>query len=795
MKVNELIAKIKNVPSSYAPAYAWCWNTDITRKGVARRIDEMAKCGIEAFYIIPIPKNFRPDPENNGLTPEYLSKDYLELLLFAHCYAKEKGMHTWLYNEGGWPSGMACGAVLRKDITLGKKIIIKSTVSLPKGEAYTPSENALSAFAGERRVMAGEKMTADAELTEYCWKNAELGKANPLFTDIADERTTQLFLELTHERMKNTLGDMMGTDMTYMFDDESMMGSYTENMQEKFRARFGYEMEDYLPYLVGGQKPETMAQKQAKMDYARLCGELVRENYFLKMKTWLNRNNMKSVGHLDYDNETVGFIKGRYGSFVQTLRAFDVPGVDVIWGQIFRPKAGSDRSCTEGLEFFPRFASSAARQNGDGVSLSESGAVYGGQTTHADMRYVVNFQAVRGINQFNINSMSYRDTGISVMQSRPVYIPQFLGTELLGPLNTYIKRLSYLLQNNTPWVKTALYLPSATIASGGEEAEAAIASFEAMGNMLEAKGVDFDVIDEYFVLEGELAGTALTNGKACYENIFVPECAFEPQAVMEKLAHTKTEILPTAVCDTANIMVSRVDSEDAHCYFVYNENAEEKTFAVSFNEIGKNAYRLNLTRGELQAVNQADGKSQLTETLGSGDGVVYIFTQQTLPAEQPKALRKIGQITDFTAYMTREFAVTLNGPVNTYFSPKEKPVSGPWEKAFSGEITYEATVDFDVPAGQVFLDLGKVETYARVYVDDCLQCQVTMPPYVAKVENLKKGSRLKIAVTNTVANAFACNAEFNALPPEIIGPYNYRIVAKEEQGISGGFGENVEVYM
>ena len=135
MKVNELIAKIKNVPSSYAPAYAWCWNTDITREGVARRIDEMAKCGIEAFYIIPIPKNFRPNPENNGLSPEYLSRDYLELLLFAHRYAKEKGMHTWLYNEGGWPSGMACGAVLRKDITLGKKIIIKSTVSLPKGEA------------------------------------------------------------------------------------------------------------------------------------------------------------------------------------------------------------------------------------------------------------------------------------------------------------------------------------------------------------------------------------------------------------------------------------------------------------------------------------------------------------------------------------------------------------------------------------------------------------------------------------------------------------------------------------
>jgi len=412
------------------------------------------------------------------------------------------------------------------------------------------------------------------------------------------------------------------------------------------------------------------------------------------------------------------------------------------------------------------------------------------------MRYVVNFQAVRGINQYNINSMSYRDTGISVLQSRPVYIPQFLGTELLGPLNTYIKRLSYLLQNNTPWVKTALYFPAATIASGGDEAAAAIESFEALGDMLEAKGVDFDIIDEYFVLEAAREGSALKNEFVCYENIFVPECALEPQAVMEKFAHTKAEILPTVRCDTGNIMTRRLDGEDAHYYFVYNENAEEKTFAISFNEAGKKAYRLNLLSGELQtqAVSETDGKLQLNETLGCGDGVVYIFTAQVLPAEAPKTLRKLGEITDFSAHVTRSFEVGLQGPVNTYFPLGEKPVSGQWEKAFSGEVTYEATVNFDVPDGELTLDLGKVENYARVYVDDCLQCEVTMPPYIGKVRNVKKGSRLKIAVTNTVANAFAFNEEFKALPVSVIGPYNHRIVEKEENGISGGFGELVEVY-
>ena len=70
--------------------------------------------------------------------------------------------------------------------------------------------------------------------------------------------------------------------------------------------------------------------------------------------------------------------------------------MDVIWRQIDIPKDGRG-PCAEGNGFFPRFASSAAAQAGRKYALSESFAIHGQGTTGDEMRYVINFQLVRGI--------------------------------------------------------------------------------------------------------------------------------------------------------------------------------------------------------------------------------------------------------------------------------------------------------------------------------------------------------------------------------------------------------------
>ena len=71
----------------------------------------MFDSGIRAFYVLGEPNEFRPFTRRTFLQPEYLSEEYVDLVHYAFSYAKEKGMYTWLYNEGGFPSGMVCGKI------------------------------------------------------------------------------------------------------------------------------------------------------------------------------------------------------------------------------------------------------------------------------------------------------------------------------------------------------------------------------------------------------------------------------------------------------------------------------------------------------------------------------------------------------------------------------------------------------------------------------------------------------------------------------------------------------------
>ena len=97
---------------SAAPVYIWVWNDVCTREIIDDQLSEMQKLGIRAFYILPEPKEFRPDSMPTNLSPDYLSKEYFELCAYAIDKGASLGMNIWIYDEGGWPSGSACGKVV-----------------------------------------------------------------------------------------------------------------------------------------------------------------------------------------------------------------------------------------------------------------------------------------------------------------------------------------------------------------------------------------------------------------------------------------------------------------------------------------------------------------------------------------------------------------------------------------------------------------------------------------------------------------------------------------------------------
>ena len=145
----------KNIKPGARPVYTWFWNTTITKEGIKKQIDEMYAAGIRGFYVLGEPEYFRPNVRRTHLSPEYLSEEYLDLLYYAYELAAEKGMEYWLYNEGGFPSGMVCGKIRNMRPHLAKKHVGYREFRLSEGEAYEVKEDSIVAFVGGEKIEGG----------------------------------------------------------------------------------------------------------------------------------------------------------------------------------------------------------------------------------------------------------------------------------------------------------------------------------------------------------------------------------------------------------------------------------------------------------------------------------------------------------------------------------------------------------------------------------------------------------------------------------------------------------------
>lgn len=775
----------QNIPQNVQPAYTWFWNGAITKEGIDWQLDEMEKNGIKAMYIIGEPGNFRPESRATHLSPEYLSEAYIDLLYYACEEAKKKGIYVWLYNEGGYPSGAACGLVTEKHPELMYKYIIVKKIELKAGQVYQESERTLAAFVEDTRISNGYISEKRVEICEYCWdQNCHPEWARRV--DNADRKGTEAFMEITHERLKKRFGDRMGTDIVYMFDDEPDMGGWTKDLEKIFMKKYGYDMRDFLPFIAREKTPETEREYRAVSDYIMLCGDLMRENYFIPMRDWLHKTNMQSIGHLNVEDDARGAYIHRYGNILKTMRAYDVPGVDVIWEQITYPENGT--CCPESMEMFPRLASSAARQIGKNVALSESFAVYGAHVTPDLMRFVVNFQVVRGINLFNFMTMSYDRKTPMRHQFRPNFIGDNVGMDCLRQINNYTARLSYLMQQGKAEVHTALYYPLRSICATGEKGEETIKSFEKLGKMLEDSGVSFDFIDEDFVLEASIKNGALTGEFAEYKYVFVPEHAFELPEVVEKLALLPSEVCPDINRKNTLLQTRKVKFDDgSEGCFLFNQSEKSLSETIKIRT-DHTPYEVDLFTGDVLAIPFEKGEEHvdIPIQLLRGEGMFLWLADEKQQVPEKPEWETVCEISDVMSAYTRIYTLDeKNGVQNSYPEPEWKDGLLKWKPDFSGEVTYLCRIP-DVEVGAYRLHMEQVRHYAKVYVNGEKVGEATMPPYTVEFAEIKPGDELKIVVANTPANACANTDYFGKHLPQDVGPYHAKMVIAEGKEKAGG---------
>ncbi len=733
-----------------APVYIWVWNDICSREIIDKGLDEMQKLGIRAFYILPEPKEFRPDSMPTNLSPEYLSSEYFELCAYAIDKGTALGMICWIYDEGGWPSGSACG-----------------------------------------------KVTEDHP--EY-----SLGGSYP---DLLNKNATEYFIEITHKKYASAT-----RNFTAVFTDEpkAPLNPFNEELADKYEKAYGASVLTYLPLIENKENP-TEENVHILHRWYDLCSRTFCENYLLPCKKWANENGFLFTGHLDKDHSPDGCMNGG-GNFnlMRALRCFDIPGIDVIWRQLYPENLLSSRDEMNGYNgFFPRYASSAAAQNGTRLSMTESFGVAGPGLTYDIMRFTVGYQAVRGVNIFNLFNFPLGRKGQFLAQELPIFTESQPYFKYLKLFNCYMERLSYISSLGEHICDTALYYPVSDF-QGRLNSKAVAESFDKLGRALEDMTVDFDIVDDDVIVASEKEGGYIRMGKAAYRHIIIPERAFIPEktqlALQEftknggKVSYNIHGAVPVIKVEAKGLRAMHRKADNADIYCLFRENGENSEYKICLPS--EKCYILNLENGKLKHLETENGILNLS--IAVGETVVIMLTEESLEAENKEEVGADALIlNDFSFRKDTELICDEAGFGN--ISHYEDAVSvklGDWSDIvgndYSGSGIYEAefTLSDEKIGVQGKISLGAVHFAAEVYINDCFIGAALTSPYTLEIPEgiLKNNNTLKVLVSNTSANLYIHTDYFRRWKTEELSPYFEPELKYSEEFVSGGLFGPVVIY-
>ncbi|MBQ9880689.1 MAG: hypothetical protein IJM45_09685 [Clostridia bacterium] len=726
--------------TALAPVLCWEWLRYPSAKEARRQLDAAKKAGFGAVYILPMPRQFRPDTMVTELDG-YLTKRFFAKVRSALAYADKIGLRLWLYDEGGWPSGSACGKVVKE---MPDRTLMRLSLD----------EN-------------GEPVLVPRS-----------GKP-----DIYDEDVARRFTRLTHRSYAEALGEL-GSRVEAMFTDEpaGSADAVSGRLLTEFRKKYGYDMEPYLSSLLSPDDSGEDGVSARRDRYALLCERFTNTLEIYRRAD--HENGWLSVGHLDRDHTADSCLSKGYGNTLRALKALDIPGVDAIGGQIHSQGNLLDGNAAA---FYPRFASSAAVQNGTALALSESFAVYGNALSGDEMRYVVNYQLVRGINLFNFMTMPSTMADWYAFSERPYFHPDIPGFYALDSLCAEIERGCLFMATGLHAAETALWYPHGDIVSGGKQGEHAIKAFIAAGNALEAAGVDYDLIDDATVLESPVKNGLLHAGGAAYAEIVIPDGCTLPEAVREKIKALKGKARAFAACTEPSFIhrTNRDANGDLHVC-VFNQSRETKTAKVRV-DTDKPVYLCDPKTGAFYLF---DNGGEIT--LACGQCALLLATDDRIDCASE--CRQAGEIVlrPVSANKTAEFRLSGKG---AELAPVDGGLQFTTEKAafpagFCGEAAYVYSFFSEEP-GDCILSVTSLEYFAEVFLNGERVGSVCTAPYSLKLDRryINAGkNKLTIRIANLAAVAYARTDDYAFFEKKYVGPYHDTTLEFEREVSGGGFG-------
>ena len=321
---------------------------------------------------------------NVNWTEDYLKNDR-QLASFYQFVrlARQRNMEVWLYDEFLYPSGMAGndilaehpdweaegllfresevegGSQLKTELLPGHVLVVQAIPldnNLLQREQRRDLRQQVKDGILEWDVPAGKwkiVMISTGALYHGFQAGTDRGGHVPRYTSLLMPEVTTQFIDLTHRKYADFLGDKLGSLFYSTFTDEpSAMAMpypnlgygvypWKNNVSDEFLKRYGYTLEEQLlPMMLD----EGQAGQKARVQYFSIIADFMANHYFKPIKEFCRRQDFKSGGHLLLEESLMAHVP-LYGNIMACYREMDIPGIDFA-GMNKNSKSAKKRHCS-----------------------------------------------------------------------------------------------------------------------------------------------------------------------------------------------------------------------------------------------------------------------------------------------------------------------------------------------------------------------------------------------------------------------------------------------------------------
>lgn len=467
----------------------WSWNDTLEKEELRRQLEDFSK---ERFSGVLV-------HARGGLRIPYMGEEWFDCYRFVVKEAKRLGLEVWIYDEDGWPSGFAGGEVT----ALGEKHWLKE-LHFSESEIGLP-ENRVAAW---RKTEEGyQPITKDSAKKGdlICWYTTDKN-----YVDLLSSQTVKCFIDKTHERYKEELGDDFGGVIKGVFTDEPQIRPYpwSVTIEEAWLSRYHEPLTNKLYLLV---KEET-GFESFRWKFRDLVSDLFYNSFTKQIADWCEQNGLIFTGHFSEEDGLAMQVHSNCG-VTRHYTAMQMPGIDHLGNRNTSP-------------ILLKQPSSVVNQLGKPDVLSETYGCAGWDISFKQICSIWGRQSVLGITKPCFHLSAYSIAGRRKRDYPAFYSYQEPWWEQFPTVMKWINGLNSLMREGERISDVLVISPLGGVSAsyGTEIAQKISCDYRSLvENLLNAQ-VDVELGDEKVISEfGRAESGMFFVGRAAYRIVVVPK--------------------------------------------------------------------------------------------------------------------------------------------------------------------------------------------------------------------------------------------------------------------------------